>query len=63
MIYLIMYLFHRADNPRWCHHNIIIDFCIRFSCRLHKHPCGSVYYNPGGLEPDSRCKNCGDYLG
>ena len=31
-------------------------------CRIKGHPCGSIYYNPGGLEPDERCKNCGDEL-
>jgi hypothetical protein len=32
-------------------------------CRMKNHPCGVVYYNPNGLEPDMHCKNCGDDLG
>jgi len=60
--YSISYLLRKADNPLWCHNNKIIDFCIRFYCRLRNHPCGAIYYNPNGLEPDSRCKHCGDYL-
>lgn len=32
-------------------------------CRLRGHPCGVVWYNPGGLEPDMTCKECGDDLG
>lgn len=32
-------------------------------CRAMGHPAGEIFYNPGGLEPDHRCKECGDYLG
>lgn len=32
-------------------------------CRMRGHPYGVVWYNPGGMEPDMRCKNCGDDLG
>lgn len=32
-------------------------------CRIRGHPAGIVFYNPGGLEPDYRCKNCGEDLG
>ncbi len=32
-------------------------------CRIKGHPCGMVWYNPGGSEPDNHCKNCGDDLG
>jgi hypothetical protein len=34
----------------------------QFWCRLRGHPCGPIWYNPGGLEPDMSCKNCGDQL-
>lgn len=34
-----------------------------FWCRAKAHPCGTVFFNPGGLEPDYSCKNCGDNLG
>jgi len=30
-------------------------------CRLRNHPCGPVWYS-NKLEPDMRCKNCGDEL-
>lgn len=31
-------------------------------CRLRGHPNGQVYYNPGGLEPDDRCVDCGERI-
>lgn len=31
-------------------------------CRLRGHP-GEIYWNPGGLEPDHRCKRCGETIG
>lgn len=35
----------------------------RLICRLRGHPSGEIYYNPGGLEPDHRCKDCGEEIG
>ena len=32
-------------------------------CRIRNHPCGVVWYNINGLEPDMCCKICGDNLG
>jgi len=32
-------------------------------CRMHGHPKGVVWYNPGELEPDMHCKTCYDDLG
>ena len=32
-------------------------------CRAKGHPNGVVWYNPGGLEPDMHCKECGEDLG
>lgn len=32
-------------------------------CRIKGHPRGWVYYNPGGMEPDYSCKDCGDEIG
>ena len=29
-------------------------------CRMHHHPAGPVFFNPGGSEPDESCKNCGE---
>ena len=34
----------------------------KFYCRMRGH-CGVWFYNPGGYEPDMRCKNCDDDLG
>lgn len=31
-------------------------------CRIQGHPLGPIFYNPGGLEPDMRCRYCGDEL-
>lgn len=35
----------------------------RILCRLRGHPRGEIYYNPGGYEPDHRCKDCGEEIG
>jgi len=32
-------------------------------CRLNGHPCGLVWYNVSGDEPDYTCRCCGDFLG
>jgi len=32
-------------------------------CRARNHPAGVRWYNPGGIEPDMHCRNCGDDLG
>ena len=32
-------------------------------CRWRGHPAGVAWYNPGALEPDMHCRNCGDDLG
>ena len=57
------YLFDKADNLRWSSDNIVEDWWNRIICRIKHHPCGMIYYNPGGDEPDYRCKNCGDIIG
>ena len=44
------------------HRFYILDRWHSFKCRWKGHPCGSIYYNPGGYEPDIRCKNCYDEL-
>lgn len=63
MPYYLQYLFAKADNPEWCSNNKFIDWFERLKCRIKHHPCGSIYYNPYGYEPDGRCKNCGDDIG
>ena len=35
----------------------------KFFCRIGGHKPGPIFYNPGGLEPDMHCKECGDDLG
>ena len=42
-----------SEVSRWC----------AFWCRIGGHKCGTIYYNPGGYEPDYRCKNCSDDIG
>lgn len=32
-------------------------------CRMRGHPSGSWYFNAGGLEPDGRCRDCGEDIG
>lgn len=34
-----------------------------FWCRAKGHPSGVWWYNVNGLEPDMRCKDCGENLG
>ena len=50
------YLFRKFDDPQWC------SWWEHLKCRINGHPCGSIFYNPGGYEPDGRCKNCGDNI-
>ena len=50
------YLFQPPDDKNYT------SWWSRFRCRWNFHPCGSVYYNPGGFEPDDSCKNCGDLI-
>ncbi len=50
------YVFRKADSPLWC------SWPERIWCRVRNHPNGWVFYNAGGLEPDDRCKDCGDHL-
>lgn len=49
------YLFAKRDP--WTPWHIVLW------CRLRGHPCGMVFYNPGGTEPDYHCKDCGDEIG
>lgn len=44
--------FHRFGN-----------WVSRIGCRARGHSAGVYYCNPGGLEPDMRCKGCGEDLG
>lgn len=32
-------------------------------CRTTSHKPGIVFFNPGGLEPDSHCRGCAENLG
>lgn len=50
------YLFREADDPEYCS-------CLeRLLCRLQGHPEGPIWQNSSGLEPDMRCRKCGDLL-
>jgi len=40
-----------------------ILWLVVLKCRMRGHPCGVVWYNVSGLEPDMTCKVCGDDLG
>ena len=51
------YLFSKPSN----YYNVSRWYAIK--CRLKNHPNGWVWYNPGRLEPDCHCKDCGDELG
>lgn len=50
-------------NDSWMDNNNIISKTKVAWCRANGHPCGVIYWNPGGYEPDMRCRNCGDDLG
>ena len=55
---------------QWWHY-LLIDLdtkgcCTKWEhikCRMKGHPNGIVYINPGGYEPDTTCKDCGEELG
>jgi hypothetical protein len=47
---------------RYCSNYWVVDRIARIWCRMRGHPAGQIWYNPGGLEPDDRCKNCGEYI-
>ena len=32
-------------------------------CKVKNHPDGWIFYNPGGTEPDYRCRNCYEDMG
>jgi hypothetical protein len=38
-------------------------YLSRIWCRIRRHPSGPWFANAGGLEPDMRCKDCGEDLG
>lgn len=40
-----------------------VSWWVTFNCRRKGHPCGIVFYNPSGYEPDTTCRDCGDDLG
>jgi len=59
-------------GPEWCPDFIawklhwLYLFAGLFSrawCRWRGHPAGVFWYNPSGMEPDMRCKGCGEDLG
>ena len=39
------------------------NYLSRCRCRATGHPCGVVFYNAGGTEPDMTCVGCGEDLG
>lgn len=64
-IWFWRYLFERPTNYArgWHSDNRLLDWWNRLRCRMRGHPAGTVYYKPGGLEPDTHCKGCGDDIG
>jgi hypothetical protein len=51
------YLLEKPDDKDYC------STWHRFWCRAAGHPAGVWWHNPGGFEPDTTCKECGDDLG
>lgn len=60
------YLLRRPDHYDralgWAYTNRVADYANRVWCRLRGHPAGVIWFNPGALEPDNHCKNCGDEI-
>jgi hypothetical protein len=54
--YLGGYLLKRRDSTAWG------SWLETVWCRAKGHE-GEIYYNVGGLEPDHRCKGCGETVG
>ena len=52
---LFKYLFSPKDPD--------VSWCCVILCRWRGHPCGVIWYDVSGTEPDMHCKNCGDDLG
>lgn len=51
-------------SGRWRHAFLFEETrTYRIYCRIKGHPNGEIYYNPGGDEPDHRCKDCGEEIG
>ena len=48
----------RFHNSLW-----VQEYFRRVKCRWQGHPKGIVFNNPGGLEPDTHCSNCGEDIG
>jgi len=40
-----------------------ISWFTILKCRIKGHPCGVIWYNPCGVEPDMTCRDCGDDRG
>jgi len=56
--YLFSGLWYRWRHDYWR----LRDLPGVIICRIKNHPCGPIWYNPGGYEPDMTCKNCGDEI-
>lgn len=41
----------------------VVNYVARCWCRANGHHAGVWFYNIGGLEPDMRCKGCGEDIG
>jgi len=52
------YLLGKSNN-RWPDRGLGA-YLRRVVCRARGHPAGIVFFNPGGLEPNMSCRNCGE---
>lgn len=51
-------------NPKWVWIQLTDETKgRRLLCRIKGHPSGEIFWNPGGNEPDHRCRDCGESIG
>jgi len=55
--------FPRFCQPSWWRYVLSANSLTNAWCRAKGHPAGIVFYNPGGLEPDTKCSNCEEDIG
>lgn len=53
--------YYRRPRPGFLHYWDHRPTILMVLCRARGHP-GTVFYNPGGTEPDYHCTRCGEDL-
>lgn len=59
----LLYHCWRGDGVRGSSWRLPAESWSHFICRVRGHPCGVIWFDMSGDEPNMQCKNCGDDLG